>query len=315
MLEELDALFYFDEMLIRQLGSFVIEGYIDIRTKRNIKDKTLTGRANVINREGTINEERKNKDEREGYKTETYYVGDNCQKGGENGAGIENRDFERCEEETKKVYTYFNFYQNYFTTIKGKNMFRNITEADVINGNIRDGEIVGIKCCIGNNCPYKAFETIVEVLNAIGKENLGKLFKESTIELPKAFNLDKTYALLNLIYNKLYKDGNRDTLFTLGKTSVIVCTNSTCYCNERENVIRGSGCNFKIIGKVVRTFKKNEGINIFRKLGECGFYDEILRALLKDIEIINKLGFNLPTKILFEIGGEGIMILPLSISS
>lgn len=315
MLGDLDALFYFDELLIKQLGSFVIEGYIDIITRRDIRDRTLTGKANVANRENNFHEDRENEDIREGFKVNTKYCDDNCQKGAENGAAIENRDFERCENEVKRIYTNFNLYQNYFNTIKNQNKYRTITEEDIKFRNIKDGEIVGITCCIGNNCPYKAFETIVDVLNAIGKENIITMLKENGVMIPKWFNIDKTYALLNMIYNKLYGDGNRDTLFVVGNTPVIACTSSICYCNDRKGAIRGSGCNFKIIGKVVRTFGKNDGVNIFRKLGECGFYEEIIKSLIKDIEVINKCGLNLPTKILNKIYGEGIMILPLSIST
>lgn len=315
MLGEFDALFYFDEFLIRQLGSFVVEGYIDIVTRRSIWDKTLTGKANSLNRENKFHEERTNEDVREGFKINTNYCDNNFQNGAENGASIENREFERCEDEVKRIYTNFNLYQNYFTIIKKQNKYRTITEEDIKFKNIREGEIVGLYCCIGNNCPYKAFETIVDILNALGKENIISLFNQNNIEIPKWFNIDKTYALMNMIYNKLYKDGNRDTLFSIGNTPVIACTNSECYCNNRKGAIRGSGCNFKIIGKVVRIFGREEGINIFRKLGECGFYEEIIKSLVKDVEFINKLGFNLPTKILNKIYGEGILILPFSISN
>lgn len=46
----LDLLVYLDELLIKNLNSVALNGYIDIRTYRRIRDRTVGGNARISDR-------------------------------------------------------------------------------------------------------------------------------------------------------------------------------------------------------------------------------------------------------------------------
>ena len=65
---DLALLMYLDEDLVRNMSSFVLNGYIEIRTSRIIQDLTLSGKAGIDLRDHCFDEDRKSNDEREGFK-------------------------------------------------------------------------------------------------------------------------------------------------------------------------------------------------------------------------------------------------------
>ena len=58
---DLALLMYLDEDLVRNMSSFVLNGYIEIRTSRIIQDLTLSGKAGIDLRDHCFDEDRKRK--------------------------------------------------------------------------------------------------------------------------------------------------------------------------------------------------------------------------------------------------------------
>ncbi|MGL5149328.1 MAG: hypothetical protein ACRC7N_01995 [Clostridium sp.] len=313
MFGDLDVLYYFDEMLIRQLGSFVIEGYVDIITQKCIRDKTLTGSANTGNSNSKGGDCRNTKDEKDGYKSLNATEGDTFSNNCDNRAGIEDREFVRREDEIKRVYTSFNIYKNVMTTINSTNKFRPISERDIIANNIKDGEIVGLECFLTDICPHKCVQTIADTLNALGKDLIKDMLGDKQGIGEGKLNVDKMFSLINLLYNKLNSDTHHDIVVRVSNTLIMLCVNSSSYSDNRNSLINGCGCRLKVIGKVVKNCNRVESFNLFRKLGECNFYDKMLENILEDIKIINKeCNLYMPTNIIQKVDNIGAIIMPMT---
>ena len=58
----LDLLVYLDELLIKNLNSVALNGYIDIRTFRRIRDRTIGGNARISDRNSNALDYKNQKD-------------------------------------------------------------------------------------------------------------------------------------------------------------------------------------------------------------------------------------------------------------
>ena len=103
----LDLLVYLDELLIKNLNSVALNGYIDIRTYRRIRDRTVGGNARISDRSSNGLDYKNQKDKISGYKSKHNICEEHFQDGSERSLGLEGRDFDRNEQEIKKITTVF----------------------------------------------------------------------------------------------------------------------------------------------------------------------------------------------------------------
>ena len=79
-----DLLIYLDEGLTKNLNSLIINGYIETRTSKWIEDRTISAGVDFTDKDLYFQEDRRMKDERDGYKGKSYNNACNTTEGKEN---------------------------------------------------------------------------------------------------------------------------------------------------------------------------------------------------------------------------------------
>lgn len=307
----LDLLIYLDEALIRNLNSVVLNGYIDIRTYRRIKDRTFGGNVKIGDRESNSLTSRDQRDKIEGYKSKHKTCEDNYQDGNDRSLGFEGRDFDRNEQEIKKISTIFTLHGSLLNRMYDNKNVKKISYEDVKNGNINEGDYVEIDGCLQETSLPFYIDTLIDSINCYGVEFLDTLLEKKKL---KELNFSIICKLLERLRISLTARGSHDLLMQSEGTSLLLIINENNFLSNHAHMFNLVHCSCKVFGKVMMIKKEEDKcISLLRKTSQEEYYQHILDSIEPYLEVLRENNIILPKKPECDIKGKMIMILPISI--
>ena len=295
----LDLLVYLDELLIKNLSSLALNGYIDIRTYRRIRDTTIGGNARVSDRSSNGLDYKNQKDKISGYKSKHNTCEEHYQNGGERSLGFEGRDFDRREQEIKKIRTVFTLHNDLIS-----NMYTN-------NNVIKVGDYVEISGCVQETSIPLYIDTLIESINCYGIDFLNTFLDKEKF---KGLDFGIISRLLEGLRSKITRNGTGDLVLKTKDISLLLAINENNFINNGYNTFDFIQCSCKIFGKVMMIKKDNENcISLLRKSSQEDYYQKVLESIDPYLELLRKNNIILPKKPECNIKGKMIMILPISI--
>lgn len=308
----LDLLVYLDELLIKNLSSLALNGYIDIRTYRRIRDRTIGGNVRIGDRSSNGVDYKDQKDKISGYKSKHNTCEEHFQDGSERNLGFEGRDFDRNEQEIKKIRTVFTLHNELLTNMYSNNRVRNLVDMKAIaNGDVKVGDYVEISGCVQEISIPLYIDTLIESINCYGVD-----FLNSFLDKNKLKELDFTIIsrLLVSLKNSISKNGTADLVLKTGETSLVLAINENNFVNNGYNSVDFIQCSCKIFGKVMMIKEDdNKCISLLRKSSQEEYYERILESIDPYLDVLKSKNIILPKKPKCDIKGKMIMILPISI--
>ena len=306
----LDLLVYLDELLIRNLNSLVLNGYIDIRTYRRTRDRTVGGNVRVGDRNSFERDLKNQKDKLIGYEGKHKTCGENYQNGSERSLGFEGRDFDRVEKEIKKISTIFTLHSSLLTKMYSNNNVKSVDYKSIANGNISVGDYVEISGCVNETSLPLYLEALIECIDCYGIDYLNSLLENKNDGL----NFNIIYKLLLSVKKIVTENSGLDLLIKNQDISLLLTINKNNFVNTGYSIFDFVQCNCKIFGKVMMIKEDdNKCISLFRKSSQEKYYEEILDSIDPYIEILRNKNIIVPTKPKCNVSGKVIMILPISI--
>lgn len=308
----LDLLIYLDELLIRNLNSLTLNGYIDIRTYRRIRDRTVGGNARISDRNSNGLDYKNQRDKISGYKSKHNTCEEHYQDGSERSLGFEGRDFDRNEQEIKKISTVFTLHNDLLTNMRSKNNIKNAIDFKSFKEHdLKVGDYIEISGCVQEISIPLYIDTLIESINCYGVD-----FLNSYLDKEKNNGLDFGIIarLLEGLRSKITRNGTTDLVVKTGDTSIVLAINEKNFVNNGYNTFDFVQCSCKIFGKVMMIKENNDKcISLLRKSSQEEYYEKILKSIDPYLDILRSKNIILPKKPKCNITGKMIMILPISI--
>lgn len=306
--DSLDILIYLDETLVRNLSSVLFNGYIDIRTHREVCDNSLSGKVHNENREQFFEEDRCAKDLREGYKSKNLSEADSYQNSIEKDNSFEASQYKRNENEIKQIYTSFSIHNNIMNSMSGNNMIRNISDISV--NSISESEYIFMDGYITTISIVSYIETVLNVLNAYDIEVLNSLLKDETLGL---INFTTVFKILTNLLEVLTKNNTVDLIVVNKKKSAFIIVNRSFFMNENASVYDKCDCLCRVFGKVIKTSRVASKISLLRKTTQVEYYEKCINQISNHLSVLEKNGIVLPKMPTLSIKSDFIEIMPISI--
>lgn len=302
-----DLFIYLDEGLVRNLSSLLLNGYIEIRTYKTTIDRTLTGRVHLENKQQLFGEHRHIKDERDGYKAKNHTQAENYQKAIESDSGLEHRDYEKIEDEVKKIYTVFGLHNELITGLYNTNMITHINESHIINKKVAMGDYIEVNGEITTLSIVCYLDIIIDILTCYGTDNLNKLLDDR-----KSGRLNFT-GILNMMKHLkelLTANDTEDLIVKNGDTTVVLTVNRRFFLNKDAYIFDKVHCGCKIMGKIV---KITDNISLLRKTCQYEYYEKLLKSIQPLLNILEEDGIIIPDIPSLKISGRILELAPISI--
>jgi hypothetical protein len=308
----LDLLVYLDELLIKNLSSLALNGYIDIRTYRRIRDRTIGGNVRIGDRSSNGVDLKDQKDKISGYKSKHNTCEEHFQDGSERNLGFEGRDFDRNEQEIKKIRTVFTLHNDLLTNMYTNKRVRNLVDMEVIaDGDVKVGDYVEISGCVQETSIPIYIDTLIESINCYGIDFLNSFLDKDNL---KKLDFGIISRLLLSLKNSITKNGTADLVLKTGDTSIVLAINENNFVNNGYNSVDFVQCSCKIFGKVMMIKEDdNKCISLLRKSSQEEYYEKILSSIDPYLDLLRSKNIIIPKKPECDIKGKMIMILPISI--
>lgn len=308
----MDLLVYLDEELIRNLNSVALNGYIDIRTFRKIKDRTIGGNVRLNDRNSEGYDCRNQKDKIEGYRSKHDSYENHYQNSNERTLGLEGRDFDRNEQEIKKISTVFTLHNDLLNKMLRSNGVKKFLDGEIDFSNIQEGDYIQIRGCVQPTSMPLYIDTLINSLNCYGSDCLNNM-----IDIKSLGSLDFNIirSLLENLNKNIIANGTRDLIIENNDISIITTINEGSFLINHSNMFDLVHCNCKIFGKVMKIKKENDKcISLLRKSSQEEYFSKILDKMNPYFENLMDKGIVLPEKPKCDVEGKSLIILPISIS-
>ena len=308
MEDRLDLLIYLDESLIRNLSSVFFNGYIDIRTHKEVKDMSISGKLHGENREQFYEEDRYSKDVREGYKGKNSSEVGTYQNSTENDQSFETSEFTRREDEIKQIYTSFGIHSQLMNGLYKKKMLREINESTICNSEMSDGEYVELKGNLTTISIVYYLDVLIDILNCYGTEDLNSLLTNKNLG---KLNYTKILNMLKHLLELLTKNNTQDLIIKCDSATLIITVNTKFFLNESASIFDKVNCPCKIVGKVMKTCADGERISLLRKTSQFEYYEKLIESIKPFLDLLEEEGIILPSMPDLSINDKYLLIIPL----
>lgn len=308
--DTLALLMYLDEGLVKNLSSLMLKGYIDIRTSKIIRDKTIVARAGFDNRERIFGEDRFAEDEREGYKTFNTCKVDQSDVGNSNTTGLEDREFIRREEEIKTIFTSFSLHSEILNSLNTAHAVKSFDNTTIKKGQVKEGDYVKLHGKLTTESVNSYLDSLLTIFNCFGCDNLNKMI---TAKNSGTMNFTSMNGMLGHLNELLNRNATEDMILKCGDTPVVVNVNNNFFMNNNAYKFDKIDCPCTVFGKIINIAPSGQCISLLRKTAQHAYYEKILDSCSNYCNILDSNGIILPEKPRLKCEGISLVVIPISI--
>ncbi|ACO84701.1 DUF6414 family protein [Clostridium botulinum] len=316
---------YLNKMLIQDLHSILINGYLQSTSIKYITDKTDSvklqkGMEKRCRNEDTYSKKKNKFHNREksicNRDKESLSIECNSLSDESNIMGsLDGKNTNIREFGITKIYTTFHLFHNLKNMMMNQNMIKQITEKDIINNNIECGDYVEFEANMDPICVVSQLNCIVDTMECYDVNKLDYLLQEKS-------KLDESHFMNN--YNVVLKElknlnenlksyNTRDIVVRLKNCSGVLTINTNNFSEENPYMYDMAYCNCKILCKVVKIAKSQDKIDLLRKTRMSGYYNKFLKSIAPHLKLLNDNDIITLNNIITSIDGPAIQALPIAI--
>lgn len=283
---------YTNRNLILDLASFLVEGYLESKSIKSVKEQEDTLRIAL--------------DYKEQGTTKDKSTTDTSEK-----SGYINVESEISDEITiKKVYTTFYFFNNIKDILRKKKLVRDITEYDIINKNICCGEYIEFSAKISTTSTLGAINRIIDVLESYDIKVLDSLIKDNIGGLT---NCSVILKQLKNINGYLSKNSTTDLIMNFNSARAVLDININNFCDKNACIYDTAYSECKTLCKIIKTVDENSSIDLLRKTGISDYCCDFFNSIKPYLKVLSDKGILVPNNFITKINGPAIQVIPIAI--
>ncbi|WP_125152305.1 DUF6414 family protein [Clostridium rectalis] len=306
MAYSIDTPIYINKELVLSLYSILIDGYIESRSIKCVKDRTDNLKLqSCCKGEECLGEKKSNNNKEK-----------NITKDGEQccsrqlTAGLDDRNTTRNEISIKKIYTTFQIFNNLKEIMTDENIVKNIRGKDILNSNFVCGECLEIKGDILPNSIVSQINTIIDTLDAYDCKNLDKFLnnkKEDTLT-----NYSFISKQLKNLSNCLIKNNTVNMIIQCNNFKTILNVNLNNFLDKSNYIYDNANCSCTVLCKTIKFANEGEYIDLLCKTCMSDYYNNFVDATNNYIDILERNNILIPGKIVTKIWGPAIQAIPIA---
>lgn len=305
-----DILIYLDELLVRNLSSLVLTGFIETVTQTQAFDRTLAAGFHEGDRIENSNQGSVIRIEREGYKDKNKSEANNNAISHHIDKDLDAKQCIREERQVKTTYTTFVLNGNLMNYFDQNKQLKHKHERDIENNNIESGDLIELKGTITNKGIIPFIDTLINLITIFGPGYLDTLTKECELNI----NFSIYLKMLTYMKNVLSYNNTMDLIMKSGNGTAILTVNKDNFLNNKFNMFDNINCRCKVVGKVIKTCtEENDSISLLRKTGQEEFYENFIKQCKPLLECLKKNNILVPECPDLRINECAIQIMPLNI--
>ena len=307
---DLALLMYLDDGLVRNMSSFVLNGYVEIRTSKIIQDLKLTGKTGIDVTDHSFNQDNRTDIERDGFKENTLVSIGNYENTRSNNASLENIENIRREEELKRIYTTFNLHGELISKLKASNKLKIFNDTTLKEGDVIPGDYIQIHGNLTSESINSYLDSLLTIFNCFGDDNLDRMMPR---DLKGTLNFQNINYLLNHLHEILNKNSTQDLILQCGDTPVVLNVNNNFFMNNTSYVFDKVNCPCTVYGKVINVANNGNCISLLRKTAQNDYYEHLLNTCCPYCDRLNDKGILVPKMPRLKCEGVSLIIVPISI--
>lgn len=305
-----DVLVYIDEILVKNLSSLVLTGFIETITLTQSFDNTLSAGMQEGHRNESSSQDSLTKIEREGFKDKNKLDSNN---NFHNYHYDRELDAKRCIREERKIqttYTTFVLNSNLMNYFNENNELHKKDEVDIENNNIDVGDLIELDGIITNNSLVSYVDALINLMDVFGCDYLDELIKDCKCNL----NFTRFYKILAYLQKVLCCNNTQDVIMKAGKGTIVLTVSIDNFMNNKCNVFDKVNCHCKVVGKVVKTCSAEyDSISLLRKTGQEEFYEKFFEKSKYLIRCLEENDIFVPKCPDLRIQECAIQVMPINI--
>lgn len=307
-----DVLIYLDDILVKNLSSLVLTGYIETVTLTQEFDKTLAAGIQMDDRVEKSDQGSVTKFEKEGFTDRNKVCANNDAEQHYLQRDMDGKQFCKEERQIKTTYTTFALngsLMSYFTT---NNQLHHKFSTDIENNNIDVGDLIEIEGVITNESLVMYLDTMINLISIFGTDTLDEIVKQNKCNCN--INFSMYLKMITYLENLLTCNNTQDILMHTGNGQAIITVSKGNFMNNQCNAFDKINCHCKVVGKVIKTCTgESDTISLLRKTGQEEFFENFFKKTECLIECLKKSDIMLPTCPPLRIDKSAIQIMPLGI--
>ncbi|ENK1243592.1 hypothetical protein AB2063_001738 [Clostridium botulinum] len=315
---------YLNKMLIQDLYSILINGYLQSTSIKYVTDKTDSvrlqkGLEKHCRNENTYSKKKNKFHNREksicNKDKERLSIKNNCISDESNITGsLDGRNTNIKEFGVTKIFTTFHLFFDLRNMMMKQNMIKQITEKDIINNNISCGDYVEFEANMDNICIVSQLNSIIDTIECYDINKLNNIINESS-KSNKSYYMNDYNVILQELKNlneNLKRYNTRDVVVRFKNCSGVLSVNINDFPEENPYMYDIAYCNCKVLCKVLKVVQDKSNIDLLRKTGMSSHYNKFLKSINPYFSILNDNDIFTFNNIITSIQGPAIQALPIA---
>ncbi|EPY2272853.1 DUF6414 family protein [Clostridium sporogenes] len=295
---------YLNEKLLSDIYPIVIDGFIESKSIRFMRDKSdfirlQTGRKNQSSEDNKIsnNDKEHNKIEDISQSMVNDFSG-----------SLDDRSVNRNELTIKRIYTKFYLFYDLRNTLINKNMLRYITDQDIFNNNLIPGEYVEFDSNIISESTCNEITNLLDIIKCYDSKELNKLLQNTDME-KYITNYTIIEKQLEILKKLLETNDYANVVTRFNQCKAVLSVDKKCFCSQ--SIYDNSYFPCRVLGKVLRCENNKGSICLLDKTGMEDYYIDFINSLEPYLDILRSNNIVTPKSIITEIKAPAIHIMPI----
>ncbi|WP_242862564.1 DUF6414 family protein [Clostridium sporogenes] len=295
---------YLNEKLLSDIYPIVIDGFIESKSIRFMRDKSdfirlQSGRKNQRSEESKIsnNDKDHNKIEDISQSMINDFSG-----------SLDDRSVNRNELTIKRIYTKFYLFYDLRNALINKNMLRYITDQDIFNNNLIPGEYVEFDSNIISESTCNEITNLLDIIKCYDSKELNKLLQNTDME-KSITNYTIIEKQLEILKKLLETNDYANVVTKFNQCKAVLNVDKKCFCSK--SIYDNSHFPCRVLGKVLRCENNKGSICLLDKTGMEDYYMDFINSLNPYLDILRNNNIVTPKSIIAEIKAPAIYIMPI----